>query len=93
MTPTASANPAKHKAPPVSSEKPSSGAADPAAAAPPAPTILDEDGGYTFVYKVEKREAQRLLTRTGRTGKLEMERELPKYVERIVKRAIDSEVY
>ncbi len=92
MTPTASANPAKHKAPPVSSEKPQIGAAVPAAAAPPA-TILDADGGYTFVYKVEKREAMRLLTRTGRSTVAAMEAELPRYVERIVKRAIDSEVY
>lgn len=91
MTPTASANPAKHKIPPISSEKPQTGAAAPAAAAPP--TILDDDGGYTFVYKVEQREARRLLTRTGRSSREEMEKELPRYVERIVKRAIDSEVY
>ena len=96
MSPSVSANPAKRnppaaKAAPTPTEKPSSGVADPAAAAPP--TTLDEDGGYTFVYKIDVREAKRLLTRTGRGTREEMEKELPRYVERIVKRAIDSEVY
>lgn len=56
-------------------------------------SVLDSNGAFTFLHTIDPQETKRLLTRTGRGTREEMERELPRYVERIVKRAIESEIY
>lgn len=78
--------------PPVKPKPAKTGAVASSLAAPPAP-VLSQDGSYEFIYVINPQETRRLLTRTGRATREEMERELPRYVERIVKRAVESEIY
>jgi len=97
MTPPASANPAKPRsskaptAPSTPPEQPPAGV-DTVSPTPPAP-ILDQDGSYSFLYTIDPPTVKRLLTRTYRPDREEMEKALPRYVETIVKRAIDTEVW
>lgn len=96
MTPTRTAAPAAPKPPKPTSasvppDKPQSGAAAPTTAPPP--VKLEDDGSYQFIYQIDSMITRRLMTRTGRATKEEMIAELPRYVERIVKRALENEVY
>lgn len=93
MTPPSLTPPVKPKpAKPASPASAQTGAAASSPVAPPA-SVLNENGSYEFIYQIDPQETKRLLTRTGRGTREEMERELPRYVERIVKRAIESEIY
>lgn len=93
MTPSSLTPPVKPKpAKPASPASAQTGAAASSPVAPPA-SVLDPNGAFTFLHTIDPQETKRLLTRTGRGTREEMERELPRYVERIVKRAIESEIY
>lgn len=92
MSPTGSATPPKPKSPKAHtapSAPPDQGAAS--TTAPPA--ILESDGSYIAMFTVEPGVVRRLLTRTGRPTREAMEAELPRYVDRVFKRAIENEVY
>lgn len=98
MKPTSTATPAAPNPPAASPatstppDTPKPGAA--AQVTAPTPDVkLDQDGSYTFVYSIDPQITRRLLTRTGRGTKETMLTELPRYVERIVKRAFENEVY
>jgi len=91
MDPTSSTTQVKPK--PAKPNPPVSNPQGAVASAPAAPTALNADGSYDFLYTINPQETRRLLTRTGRANREEMEKELPRYVERIVKRAVESEIY
>lgn len=97
MKPASPAILAAHKppepspAPTVHPDDPKSGAAAQTTTAPP--VKLEDDGSYVLLYTVDPMIVRRLLTRTGRATREQMLAELPRYVERIVKRALENEVY
>lgn len=106
MTPTRPAPPAAPKpskaakTPSASPDTPTGVVAQPAST-PPAPTTTrlevlsqqEHDLGCEFIFSIDPQITRRLLTRTGRATREQMWGELPKYVERIVKRALENEVY
>lgn len=91
-TPAAPDSPAAEQASSAPPEPPKPGAAAKVTAPPPT-VSLDQDGSYSFLYTIDPQITRRLLTRTGRGTKEAMLAELPRYVDRIVKRALDNEVY
>ena len=84
--------PEANPAPTAPPDNPKSGAAAQTTTAPP-PATLEDDGSYLFVHSVDPMIVRRLLTRTGRATREQMLAELPRYVERIIKRALENEVY
>lgn len=96
MMPTSTATPAAHDpqvttpAPSAPPEDSKSGAAANTTAPPP---VLEADGSFVFVYTIDPLITKRLLTRTGRAKREQMLIELPKYVDRIIRRALENEVF
>lgn len=93
MKPSSAATPTA----PLSPKEPTAPSAPPelkgAASATAPPAVLETDGSYIAMYTVDPSIVKRLLTRTGRADRAAMEAELPRYVERIIKRAVENEVY
>lgn len=98
--------PEANSAPTAPPDNPKSGAAAQTTTAPPPnkpesidkTMMLDLSVGTgcdyaEFIFRVESAVVRRLLTRTGRATREQMLAELPRYVERIVKRALENEVF